>query len=142
MKRTALLLLLLALLPAAAIAQVTIDTGPVTATDKAEYDLTDATSAAQAAATEVRLRVDATTGTFHVVVAPSCVANVAPALGFKCTGGLPASILPVLNTRGKHAIRAYAFDAGAGVEGPSDIPFVLTTPAAAPMRLRLFRSGP
>jgi len=142
MKRTALLLLLLALLPAAAIAQVTIDTGPVTATDKAEYDLTDATSAAQAAATEVRLRVDATTGTFHVVVAPSCVANVAPALGFKCTGGLPASILPVLNTRGKHAIRAYAFDAGAGVEGPNDIPFVLTTPAAAPMRLRLFRSGP
>lgn len=141
MKRTVLALLLLALLPAAPLsAQVTIDVGPVTATDKAAYDLTDATSQAQAQNTEIRLRVDATTGTFFVVVSPTCVTRAAG--GFSCTGGLPPTILPVLNTRGKHAIRAYAFDPVAGVEGPSDIPFVLTTPAAAPMGLRFIRSAP
>lgn len=140
MKRTAIALLLAALLPAAVAAQVTIDVGPVTATDKAAYDLTDATSQAQAQGTEIRLRVDATTGTFFVVVSPTCAPRTAG--GFSCTGGLPPAILPVLNTRGKHAIRAYAFDPAAGVEGPSDIPFVLTTPAAAPLGLRFTRSAP
>lgn len=137
--RSRALLALLALFSFGApvlLAQSTITMGPISTSDNVEYVLTDVTSVAAAQGTEVRIRVDATTGTYSTVAAPVCTVSTTPP-GYHCTAKIPAATVSAVNVRGTHQIRTYAF--AGGVESAPDAPFSITTGPAAPTGSRFTR---
>lgn len=122
---------------------VIITTGPVTVNDSIEWTLVDPslTTAAQAATMQVRMRLDGATG-FTVLVAEGAgyTAGVSP-VGWHASQRLTSSMVAALNARGAHQIRVSVLDPMTSIEGPSDVPFVLTSPPPAPAGTGLRRGA-
>lgn len=116
-------------------AQQDITIGPVTTTDKINWQMKESVDTAAAAqALEYRLRDNA--GAFLAVSGVTCTGAALP---FACQATLTAPIVALLNTAGVHNVTLSAYAQAAGLESAQSVPFVLKTPAAVPTGVRLTR---
>lgn len=119
--------------------QTTVMVGPVTTSDKVEY-IVAAASFNAVSQLQIRARDNATSGPFVQLPAPlstECLGVAANA--FKCSVNLPMELVDLLNVQGVHSLTLTAFDVPTGLESPSSLPFVLSTPPGAPTGVRIIR---
>lgn len=111
-------------------------TGPVTTATRFVFTAPDnAPTVALAQSLEYRVRVDGATTTFDALLNVTC-SIVPPATLPECRGIPPAALVQRMNVLGSHVVTMSGFLAGVG-EGPSAIPFALSSPPAAPTGLRI-----
>jgi hypothetical protein len=113
-------------------AQTVVTSGPVTTDMRLAWDLPSNVTVADASTFEVRLR----DGAFIPVTA---LTNVTCA-GATCSAPVSASNADALNRVGVHSLTLSLFRADVGDSAPST-PFVLTSPAGAPVNPRLTKAG-
>ena len=116
-------------------AQVVV-TGPVTTSHAAVWDQENISSAAAAAALTPMFRIDGA-GPFSPT-GVTCIAFV-PATPNKwtCRVNLNAQMVSLLNLTGSHSMVLRMLDPTTKLEGTDSVPFVLTSPPAAPTGLRV-----
>jgi hypothetical protein len=128
--------------------QTVITTGPITINDNVEWTLSPDVAATPSAAMAIQLRIrdNVQTGPFLTILPASCITATAPNVptgSSTCTNKVTTQLRDMVNVRGTHNLFGFAFDpaanAGAGLESPASIPFVLTTPLGAPTGLRILR---
>lgn len=110
-----------------------VTTGPVTTSQKVAWQMTSSVDTAAAAqALEYRLRDNG--GAFLAIVGVTCTGTSVP---FNCQANLSAPIVSLLNVAGIHNVTLSAYAQSAGLESAQSVPFVLRSPAAVPMGVRI-----
>lgn len=115
------------------IAQTVVTTGPVTINDRLAWSNPSNVPLSDANSFEYRLR----DGSFIPVTALTNVQCVA-GTPVTCTASLTQSNVDALNMIGVHNLTLTLYRADVG-ESPTSSPFLLTSPAGAPINLRLIR---
>lgn len=130
MRRTVLRVVCVLLVSAPALAQAPITRGPLPATAKVEWDAPqNVTTVTEAQSFEPRLLDNG--------VPLTALTNVScQGTPIVCAAPLTASNRDALNRVGAHELRLTLFRVDVG-ESPPSSPFVLTSPAGAPVNLRL-----